>query len=48
MVSSDYPLDISTLETVFKTFYHTINWYNINNVLNKACPLNDVWGLAKF
>jgi len=42
MVSSDYPLDISTLEIVLIIFYHTINWYNIKSVLNKAWPLNDV------
>ena len=48
MASSDYPLDISTLEIVFKIFYHKINWYNIKNALNKACPLNDLWRLAKF
>jgi len=36
MVPSDYPLDISTLEIVLIVFYHTINWYNIKKILDKA------------
>jgi hypothetical protein len=48
MVPSDYPLDIFTFEIVLITLYHTINWYNIEKVLNKARRHNDVREVEKF